>query len=95
MGIATVLATSKMFPFAKGMEFVGLATWFASMAIWPKVLGMPIKAIYGVDINQKYKDSDGRVKDVFEDNQYRPMDIYRYVDKKGKPLTKRTVSGKI
>ena len=94
LGIATVLATSKMFPFAKGMEFVGLATWFASMAIWPKILGMPIKAIYGVDINQKYKDSDGRVKDVFEDNQYRPMDIYRYVDKNGKPLTKEEYKAK-
>ena len=94
LGIATVLATSKMFPFAKGMEFVGLATWFASMAIWPKVLGMPIKAIYGVDINQKYRDSDGRVKDVFEDNQYRPMDIYRYVDKNGKPLTKEQYQAK-
>lgn len=94
LGIATVLATSKMFPFAKGMEFVGLATWFASMAIWPRILGAPIKAIYGVDINQKYKDSDGRVKDVFEDNQYRPMDIYRYVDKNGKPLTKEQYQAK-
>ena len=88
LGIATVLAASKIFPFARGMEFVGLATWFASMAVWPKILGAPIKALYGVDINQKYKNSDGMIKDVFEDNQYRPMDIYRYADKNGKPLTK-------
>ena len=88
LGIAGVLATSKLFPFAKGMEFVGLGTWFASMALWPKVLAVPIKAIYGVDINQKYIDSQGRRKDVFEDNQYRPMDIYRYVDTKGRTLTK-------
>lgn len=88
LGIATVLATTKLFPFAKGMEFVGLSTWFASMALWPKILGAPIKALYGVDINQKYKDSQGRRKDVYEDNQYRPMDIFRYADVNGKPLTK-------
>lgn len=88
LGIAGVLAGSKLFPFAKGMEFVGLGTWFASMALWPKLMGAPIKALYGVDINQKYIDSYGRRKDVFEDNQYRPMDIYRYVDTKGRTLTK-------
>lgn len=88
LGIAAVLASSKLFPFAKGMEFVGLGTWFASMALWPKILAAPIKALYGVDINQKYIDSHGRRKDVFEDNQYRPMDIYRYVDTKGRTLTK-------
>ena len=87
LGIAAVLATSKMFPFAKGMEFVGLGTWFASMAIWPHILGAPIKALYGVDINQKYIDSEGRKKYVFEDNGYRPMDIYRHVDVKGRPLS--------
>jgi len=88
LGIATVLATTKLFPFAKGMEFVGLSTWFASMALWPKILAAPIKALYGVDINQKYKDSYGRRKDVFEDNQYRPMDIFRYVDVNGRPMSK-------
>ena len=94
LGIATVLATSKMFPFAKGMEFVGLATWFASMAVWPKILGAPIKAIYGVDINQKYKDSEGRRKYVYEDNQYRPMDIFRYVDTDGTPLSEEEYHAK-
>ncbi len=87
LGIAAVLATSKMFPFAKGMEFVGLGTWFASMAIWPHILGAPIKALYGVNINKEYIDSEGRRKFVYEDNQYRPMDIYRYADLNGKPLS--------
>ena len=87
LGIAAVLATSKMFPFAKGMEFVGLGTWFASMAIWPHILGAPIKALYGVNINKEYIDSEGRRKYVYEDNQYRPMDIYRYADLNGKPLS--------
>ncbi len=94
LGIAGVLAATKLFPFAKGMEFVGLTTWFASMAIWPKVLAAPIKAIYGVDINQKYRDSYGRRKDVFEDNQYRPMDIYRFADDKGNPLTRERYRSK-
>ena len=87
LGIAAVLATSKMFPFAKGMEFVGLGTWFASMAVWPHILGAPIKALYGVNINKEYIDSEGRRKYVYEDNQYRPMDIYRYADLNGKPLS--------
>lgn len=87
LGIAAVLASSKMFPFAKGMEFVGLGTWFASMAIWPLILGAPIKAKTGVDINQEYIDSYGRRKYVYEDNQYRPMDLYRHVDIDGTPLS--------
>lgn len=87
LGIASVLATTKLFPFAKGMEFVGLGTWFASMAIWPQLIGLPIKLKTGVDINQKYIDSYGRRKFVYEDNQYRPMDLYRYVDTNGKPLS--------
>ena len=94
LGIAAVLATSKMFPFAKGMEFIGLGTWFASMAVWPHILGAPIKALYGVDINQKYIDSYGRRKYVYEDNQYRPMDIYRHVDLKGRTLTPEEYNAK-
>ena len=87
LGIAAALAASKQFPLAKGMEFVGLATWFASMAIWPHILGAPIKAKTGVDINQQYIDSSGRRKYVYEDNQYRPMDLYRHVDVDGTPLS--------
>lgn len=87
LGIASMLATTKLFPFAKGMEFVGLGTWFASMAVWPQIMGLPIKLKTGVDINQKYIDSYGRRKFVYEDNQYRPMDLYRYVDTNGKPLS--------
>lgn len=84
LGIAGILAATKAFPFAKGMEFVGLATWFASMAVWPKVIGAPIKAFYGVDINQKYEDSYGRRKSFYEDPQYLPWDLYRHIDKHGK-----------
>lgn len=84
LGIAGILAATKAFPFARGMEFVGLATWFGSMAIWPKVIGTPIKALYGVDINQKYEDSYGRRKNFYEDPQYLCWDLYRNIDKHGK-----------
>lgn len=94
LGIAAVLASSKVFPFAKGMEFVGLATWFASMAVWPQLLGAPIKAKTGVDINQEYIDTYGRRKYVYEDNGYRPMDIFRHVDLNGKPLTEEEYNKK-
>jgi len=86
LGIAGVLATSKMFPFAKGMEFVGLGTWFAAMALWPRVLGVPIQMKTGVNINQRYIDSAQKRKMVYEDNQYRPMDLFRHVDLNGRPL---------
>ena len=89
LGIATILATTKLFPFAKGMEFIGFGTWFASMALWPRIIGAPIKWKTGVDINQKYEDSYGRRKMVYEDNQYRPMDLFRFADINGKPLTEK------
>lgn len=94
LGIAGVLATSKLFPFAKGMEFVGLATWFASMAVWPKIMGAPIKAKTGVDINQRYVDSYDRRKSFFEDPQYLPFDLYRYVGMDGKPMSKEDYNKK-
>ncbi len=62
------------------MEFVGFATWFASMALWPKILGSPIKALKGVDINQEYVDSYGRRKRFFEDAQYLNWDLYNDKD---------------
>lgn len=76
LAIAGVLATSKLTPVTKGMEFVGLATWFAGMALWPKVMGAPIKWMYGVDINQKYQNSEGDRKRFFLDAQYLPWDLY-------------------
>jgi len=71
------------------MEFVGFGTWFASMALWPRIIGAPVKWKTGVDINQKYEDSYGRRKMVYEDNQYRPMDLFRFADVNGKSLTEK------
>lgn len=76
LGIASVLAVSKASPVAKGMEFVGLGSWFAAMAIWPQIIGAPIKWTKGVDINQQYVDSQGRRKQFFQDPQYLLWDLY-------------------
>ena len=84
LGIAGILAATKAFPFAKGMEFVGLATWFGSMALWPRIIGAPIKAKTGVDINWKYEDSYGRRKPFLQDPQYLAWDLFRHIDKNGK-----------
>jgi len=76
LGIAAILAAGKgVSPLRKGMEFVGLASWFGTMALWPKIVGAPIKALKGVDINQKYVDSYGRRKRFYEDPQYLNWDL--------------------
>ena len=83
LGIAITLASSKFFPFARGMEFIGLGTWFAAMAAWPKLLAMPIKAKTGIDPTLKYEDSQGRRKSFFEDRQYLCFDLFKHIDKNG------------
>ncbi len=37
LALASYLFTKKATPLTKGMEFVGFASFFASMAIWPKI----------------------------------------------------------
>ena len=80
LGIAAALASTAKNPKAKMMEFVGFATWFASMALWPKMLGTAVKATKGVDINQEYVDSYGRRKGFFQDAQYITWDLYKDKD---------------
>jgi len=80
LGIAAALASTAKNPKAKMMEFIGFATWFASMSLWPKFLGTAIKATKGVDINQQYVDSYGRRKGFFEDAQYITWDLYKDKD---------------
>lgn len=76
LGIAAILAASASSPFKKGMEFVGFATWFGSMALWPKLVGSAVKLTKGFDPNQKYEDSYGRVKPFFQDPQYICWELY-------------------
>lgn len=77
LAIACYLATRKQTPLTKTMEFVGLASFFAAMSIWPKIaLQLPAKLIHGFNIRQKYEDSFGREKLFYQDPQYLPFDLY-------------------
>lgn len=77
LALAGYLATQKATPKTKLMEFVGLATFFGAMKLWPKLaIGAPAKAIHGFDPTQEYEDSFGRKKPFFQDAQYQPWDVY-------------------
>ena len=78
LAIATYLFTKKQTPMTKGMEFVGLASFLASMAIWPKLaIQLPAKLIHGVNVQQQYEDSFGRKKSFYQDPQFIPWDLYK------------------
>lgn len=75
--IATYLFTKKSTPLLKAMEFVGLASFFTAMDIWPKLaLQLPAYLIHGFDIRQQYRDNYGTKKPVFLDHQFIPWDLY-------------------
>lgn len=77
LSLAGFLATVKQTPKLKAMEFVGLASFLASMSIWPKVaIQWPAQLLHGVNIFQKYEDSFGRKKDFYQDPQFIPWDLY-------------------
>ncbi len=73
IGIASYLFTRRNTPKAKVMEFAGAGVFFAMMNLWQKIfIATPLKLRFGVDINQKYIDSQGRRKELGQDNQYKP-----------------------
>lgn len=77
LGIASYLFTKRPTSMTKGMEFIGLGSFLASMAIWPKVaLQLPAYLIHGVNINKEYQDSFGRRKPFYQDPQFIPWDLY-------------------
>lgn len=85
LGVASYLFTVKGSPVKKGMEFVGLASFFASMSLWPKIaLEIPARIIHGFNPFMQYEDSQGRKKPLFQDNQYLPLDLIS--DKKCKQI---------
>lgn len=89
LGLATYLFVKNPLKLSKTMEFVGLGTFFTSMALWPKLaIQAPLKARTGVDIHQKYIDSQGRKKMLHQDPQYVLTDLYSRedLDKMGKKL---------
>lgn len=89
LGLAAYLFIKNPLKLSKAMEFAGFGTFFASMALWPKLaIQAPLKARTGVDIHQKYVDSQGRKKMLHQDPQYDLTDLYSRedLDKMGKKL---------
>lgn len=77
LAIAGYLFTRKQTPLTKGMEFVGLGSFLASMAIWPKLaIQLPAYLIHGVNVQKQYEDSFGRKKPFYQDPQFIPWDLY-------------------
>ena len=77
LAIAGYLFTGKQTPMTKGMEFVGLGSFLASMAIWPKIaIQLPAYLIHGVNVQKEYEDSFGRKKPFYQDPQFIPWDLY-------------------
>ena len=79
--LAAYLFAKNPFKLGKAMEVVGAGSFFATMALWPKLaIQAPIKARTGVDIHQKYIDSQGRKKMLHQDPQYDLTDLYSKED---------------
>ena len=79
LSIACYLAAKKTPMYQKAMEFVGFGTFFATMALWPKLMiEKPIEWMHGINVHQKYVDSHGRKKMFFQDPQYLPWDLYTH-----------------
>lgn len=76
LALATYLFVKNPLHLRRSMEFIGAGTFFAGMALWPKLfIQAPLKLMHGVDIHQKYEDSYGRKKMFFQDPQYLPWDL--------------------
>lgn len=89
LAIAGYLFTKKNAPKQRLMELIGFGSFFASMALWPKLfIQTPAKLIHGIDVFQEYEDSQGRKKKFFQDPQYIPWDIIsdKQMDKLGDRL---------
>lgn len=75
--IATYLSTTKSNLKNKIMEFVGLGSFLAAIAIYPKLaINLPAKLKHGFDIDKQYIDDQGRKKSVMQDVNYIPYDLY-------------------
>lgn len=81
LALAAYLCKKNTQSLNKVMEFVGVASFFGTMALWPKLfIQLPIKLMHGVDIHKKFVDSEGRKKMFFQDPQYIPWDILTHND---------------
>lgn len=89
LGLATYLCIKNPLKLSKTMEFVGCGTFLAAMSLWPKLMiQAPLKMRTGVDIHQKYVDSQDRKKMLFQDPQYDLTDMFSRedLDRMGKKL---------
>lgn len=78
LAIASYLFTKKQTPMTKLFEFVGLASFFGAMDIWPKLfIQLPAWLVHGVNVRQQYEDSFGRKKMFYQDHQFIPWDLYK------------------
>lgn len=81
LGLASYLFIKNPLKLDKAMQFIGFGTFFGGMALWPKLtIQAPLKARTGVDIHQKYIDSQGRKKMLHQDPQYDLTDLYSRED---------------
>ncbi len=81
LGLASYLFVKNPLKLSKAMEFAGFGTFFAAMSLWPKIaIQAPLKARTGVDIHQKYIDTQGRKKMLYQDPQYVLTDLYTKED---------------
>ena len=81
--IATFLATKAKTKTEAIMQFVGGTTFFASMALWPKIfINLPARIIHGFPIDEKYISAQGDKKDIHLDNQFIPTGIHSEKQKK-------------
>lgn len=77
LGIATFLASRAQTKTAAIMSYLGGATFFASMSLWPKLfINLPARLVHGFRIDDKYISAQGEKKDFFLDNQFIPWDAY-------------------
>ncbi len=73
--IASFLASKAKTKTEAVMQFIGGATFFASMSLWPKLfINLPARIVHGFDIGQRYVSAQGDEKDFFLDNQFVPWD---------------------
>ncbi|GBF22786.1 hypothetical protein tpqmel_0190 [Candidatus Gastranaerophilus sp. (ex Termes propinquus)] len=77
LAIGLYLSKGKNTLTEKAMEFIGPATFISAMSLWPKLaIDKPTEMRFGFDPRQKFVDSQGRKKEVFQDNGYLPFDLY-------------------
>ena len=75
--IASYLFTQKGTKAQKGMEFIGGATFLASMALWPKIfIQLPVKLFHGINPFREYVNSQGEKRKFSQDPQYKPWNLY-------------------